>query len=733
MPIVEHLDPVARLCDAWDRGIEPDQLLTVSEWAAAHRVLSSKSGAGQGDWDNGVTPYLVIPMDCMSAHHPCRLVAMQGPSQFGKTDGLINNVIGYRIDVAPTACVVIQPTVDMGKQYVTQKLDPMLEGTPRLIGKVAQKKSREPGNTALFKDFAGGMVVIGGANSPTRLRQTSAGLVIGDDIDAFPKSAGKEGDPWELLRRRQQSYEYFGRPKALAVSSPGNEPSRIVQLVTSCERVRIWTVPCPYCNGDLILKRGRLVYEKPERYEDVGEVLPDVRYVCDLCEREIEERWQHPMIDAGKYLTVKDRPSPLSEGFRLPGLCARFRAWGATAASEWKAELSGDAEQKKIVINTMYGEDFSEPSAAPPWQPLYDRREPYPFGVIPVGGLLLTAGADVQADRIEVELVAWGHRMRSWSVAVLIIPGDVNKPELWWALDDVMADTYPTAWGTRIPIVCMGIDSGYSSADVYRWANGLGVRRDGKRRRKYRTPDFARNAIAVRHPRTVMVCKGTDWWDKLLRFSAKADAAEERRGLKLVHIGASHAKEELYNWLRHEIPADGVDEPAGFCHWPEDDRYDADHFQQLTAETIEYFMHAGVRRRRFVLPAHARNERLDCRVLARAAAAAIGADRFTPDDWARLARRLNVPGDAVPYKPRRPAGAPPPSSPIVPPSTPIAAAPAPPEPPPAPKAPPAAPPPPSIEDELRFRPNPGLERMRRESLLSTRPSTSGMQSSWFRR
>lgn len=671
MPALAGVDPLARVLVQWDRGLAPAPRVTVPIWATERRQLTSKSGAGSGRWDNGVTPYLIEPMETMTVHHPAQLCAVQGPSQFGKTDGLIGNVIGYRIDVAPTSIVLIQPTVDMGKNYSRQKFDPMIEGTECLRGKIHQRKSRDAGNTALFKDFPGGLLVIGGANSPARLRQTSAGLVIGDDIDAFPVSAGKEGDPWELLRARQRSYEYFGHAKALAVSSPGPAPSRIVTLVNSCERVSVWVEPCPFCNDFIELKRKRhpgdrwgLVYEMPTRAEDVGERLPEVSYLCPTCGRLIGEEWQHPMINAGKYLVIKDRPNPLSFGFRLPGLCARFRSWGATAASEARAELTNDAENRKTVVCTMYGEEYREPTEAPAWEPLYQRRESYPVNIVPIGGLLLTAGVDVQMDRLEVELIAWGFKLRTWSVNVLVIPGDIMKPEVWWDLDDVLAAEYQTAWGTSVPIACMAVDSGYSASVVYRWARGVepALTREGTKRRRPRWPDFGRPdrpAIMVRHPRTVLVAKGTGGWDRILSLSKKADAAErDRGGLKVVSVGDALVKSEFYGWLRNDPPIDDAPEPAGFCHWPDADVYDEDHFQQMVSESVEVYYVNGQPRRKFVLPAHTRNERLDLRMLNRVAAAAVGVDRYTNADWERLARRLKVPADAIPARAARVATSP---------------------------------------------------------------------------
>ena len=56
----------------------------------------------------------------------------------------------------------------------------------------------------------------------------------------------------------------------------------------------------------------------------------------------------------------------------------------------------------QVFINTVLGETWAQQVEAPDWQRLYDRREIYALGRVPTGGLFLTAGADVQKDRIKV-------------------------------------------------------------------------------------------------------------------------------------------------------------------------------------------------------------------------------------------------------------------------------------------------------------------------------------------
>ena len=106
------------------------------------------------------------------------------------------------------------------------------------------------------------------------------------------------------------------------------------------------------------------------------------------------------------------------------------------------------------------------------WQRLYERREHYPMGVVPEGGLFLTAGVDVQKDRLECEIVAWGRNKESWSVDYHTLEGDTARQEVWEKLEGLLRKDWPHACGATLPIRVMAVDSGYATQDVYAWAKG---------------------------------------------------------------------------------------------------------------------------------------------------------------------------------------------------------------------------------------------------------------------
>ncbi len=192
------------LLQAWRDGLRPDPLLTVSEWADRHRVLSSRASAEPGRYRTGRTPYLREIMDCLSPSHPCRRVVFMKGAQVGATEAG-NNFLGFIIHHAPGPVLAVQPTVEMAKRNSRQRIDTLIDESPILRERVKPARSRDAGNTMLSKDFPGGTLVMTGANSAVGLRSMPARYLFLDEVDAYPASADEEGDPVALACARTRA------------------------------------------------------------------------------------------------------------------------------------------------------------------------------------------------------------------------------------------------------------------------------------------------------------------------------------------------------------------------------------------------------------------------------------------------------------------------------------------------------------------------------------------------
>ena len=202
---------------AWRDGLTPDPLLSVSEWADRHRVLTSRASAEPGRYRIARTPYMRDILDALSPADPCRRVVFMKAAQVGATEGG-NNWIGYVIHQAPGPMLAVQPTVELAKRNSRQRIDPLIEESAALRKRVRTARSRDSGNTMLSKEFPGGILIMTGANSAVGLRSIPARYILLDEVDAYPASADEEGDPVTLAEARSLTFAH--RRKVLLISTP---------------------------------------------------------------------------------------------------------------------------------------------------------------------------------------------------------------------------------------------------------------------------------------------------------------------------------------------------------------------------------------------------------------------------------------------------------------------------------------------------------------------------------
>ena len=627
-------------------GLTPDPLMSVSEWADRHRVLSQRAASEPGRWRTSRTPYLKEIMDCLSpASKVERVVFMKG-SQVGGTE-CGNNWIGYVIHQAPGPMMAVAPTVELAKRNSKQRIEPQIEDSPVLRDRVKPARSRDSGNTILSKEFPGGVLVLTGANSAVGLRSMPARYLFLDEVDGYPGDVEGEGDPILLAERRASTFQ---RRKVLLVSTPKIKGLSRIEHEYETSDQRRYFVPCPECEEYQTLRFECLVWPKgkPEQ----------AAYCCEHCGSLIEEHCKTAMLEAGEWRPTAQKVKPEGDespgpndiggdgrtaGFHLSSLYSPvgWFSW-ADAAVLFEASKK-NPELLKGFVNTVLGETWVETGEAPDWQRLYDRRERWPAGTVPAGGLFLTAGADVQKDRIEVDVWAWGRGLESWLIDHIVIEGGPERDESWAALDRLLSRVWPHEGGAALGLAKLAIDTGYEKIPVYAWARRAGVQ--------------------------VAPVRGNKSFDQSSPVSGPSyvDASDGgkklRRGARLYSVAVSAFKIETYRFLRLERPTDeeragGRTYPPGTVHlphWVEDEW-----LKQFVAEQL-----ITVRTRRG-FPRHEwqklreRNEALDCRVYARAAAWIEGADRWGEAKWAALEAQLGNAGggEATAGHTRQPASAP---------------------------------------------------------------------------
>ena len=619
----------------WGQGLKPDPLVKVSEWADRYRMLSPKSAAEPGRWRTERTPYLQEIMDHLSPASPAQRVVFMKGSQIGGTE-CGNNWLGYIIHMAPGPTMAVSPTVEMAKRHSKQRVEPLIDDVPELRDRVRPARSRDSGNTMLSKEFLGGLLILTGANSAVGLRSMPARYLFLDEIDAYPGDVDGEGDPILLAERRSATFRR--RRKVFMVSTPTVKGLSRIQREFEGSDQRFFLVPCPECGHYQPLRFTQLRWPEGKPQE--------AQYVCEACDCLISEHHKTAMLAKGHWQATADGNGTI--GYYLSSLYSPVGWFSWSDAAALFEEAKKNPDLMKGFVNTVLGEPYEETAEAPEWQRLYERREAYPAGTVPPQGLFLTAGVDVQKDRLECEVVAWGRGKESWSVDYLVLGGDTARPEVWRRLSEVVQKDWPHANGGSLPIRVMAVDSGYATQDVYNWV------------RQHPQAVWGGAGARAAQPRTVVAVKGQDRETALILGVSKADTGGKRRGLRVWNVSGPLAKMELYRWLKLEWPTkEAVDEgaifPPGACHFPQ---YGEEYFKQLTAERRVIRIHKGFPRATWEKDPTRSNEALDCRVYARAAAALYGLDRMSEFKWRSLGQAL---GDSRPQPTNeedRPAGKP---------------------------------------------------------------------------
>ncbi|ACI98695.1 phage terminase large subunit family protein [Rhodospirillum centenum] len=621
MPLDLPVSPlVAEAASGWFAALRPPPRLSLAEWAEQHARL----------YDGSVFrpyPYQRDILDAMTDPAVHQVTVMKS-ARVGYTQ-MLSAALGYFIAQRPSKIMVVQPTTEDGEDYSKDTVDP-LRDWPVLAGLLSEAGAKQKGDTIKRKAFPGGSLRIAGANSPRAFRRIDLDVLLFDEVDGYPPAAGREGDQIALgLKRLTQSL----RPLAVLGSTPLLDGESKIAAAFAAGTMERYHVPCPHCGEFQALRWGDGTGAGMRWSDGDPETA---HYVCaNGCP--IDESHKLDMLERGRW--VAEAPFRGHRSFHiwsaycpLPGA-----AWPKLVAEFLAARK--DRERLQVFTNTVLGETWVDRGEAPDWQRLYDRREVWEPGTVPAGGLFLTAGADVQRDRIEVSVWAWGRGRESWLVDHRVLMGDPFDAAVWRNLSALLAETFPHAAGPSLPITMVAIDAG-----------------DGV------TMEAVKVWVRTAGPRVMAVKGSSQALAPILGQPSASDVNHRGKkianGVKLWPVGSAAAKSEFYGCLRLPRPGDGEPCPAGYVHIPM--HIGEETCKQLVAE--HRVTRGGKGRARVTAweKLRDRNEALDCRVYARAAAARQGLDRLDDDAWSELERTLGVCTAPAPSPAPSPPGGPPP-------------------------------------------------------------------------
>lgn len=541
----------------------PDGSLSVSKWAAEYRVVDR--GARPGKWSNETVPFLTEIMDCVT-EPDVREVVFQKSVQVGGSE-LLNNIAGYYIHIDPTQIMYVGEIEDKAKAWTQESFDTMVAKTDVLKRLI---KTADEDNNQRIKRFPGGQLTIIWASSPAGASSRPVQVVLFDEVDKYKPT--KEGNIIKIAEGRTTTYS--GSEKIVKVSSPLDADTSEIEKAYLKGDQREYYVPCPSCDEFQTLKWANVKWDDED---------PATTYmVCMECGIQIDYDDLHDMLLKGVWRAGQAFNGVAS--FKISQLYSPFVPWERMVADFLEAKKFKSTLRE--WVNLCLGETW-KPEERIDYADLQLHREDYAH-VVPNGVLCLTAAVDVQVDRLEVEIVGWGHNHESWSIGYHVLNGDPGQNEVWDELADLLTANFEGENRTfRVNLAL--VDSGYHTTAVYKFTH--------------------QNA-----KRKWFACKGMS--DPFKPLISKHSWAGKNPKVRLYPIGTNAAKDEIFAFLQ-------VDEPGpGFCHFPDRPEYDESHLKQLCSEKKITRARLGKTYRIYekVGPS-VRNEALDLRVYNTAARA----------------------------------------------------------------------------------------------------------------
>ena len=560
---MEFQSALDKLIERLYNQFRPPPDLTLTEWSDEYAMLSPESGGMLQKWHT--IPYQAEPMNAMS-NPDIETVTFKKSARVGYTK-MLNNLVGYHAHLDPANILIVQPTLEDAEGHSTDEIAPMIRDTPILTDIFSDPKSRDGSNTLKKKSFPGGMLYLVGANSPRGFRRISARIIIFDEVDGYPISAGTEGDQIRLGKMRGAG---FWNRKIVLGSTPLIEGESKIDDSFEAGDKRFYHVPCPHCGEFQTLKFANLTWPKGK---------PELaHFVCEVNGCIIEHKDKRWMVERGKW--IAEQPFNGHASFHIWAAYSYMpkAAWGILA-QEW-LDAQRDSEALQTYTNTILGETWTEKAIKLQWEVLYDRR--YDYEAPAEDSIYLTMGADIQQDWIEVLVEGWTADEENFTVEHAYLYGDTSEPDVWDQLSKFIGRSWKNNAGTDLIISGGLVDSGFNTDYVY---------------------DFC----AKHDARRIYASKGAHGAGRPIADRArKKKTGSTPYPCRLFILGVDAAKSIIYHQLQLKTPG------PGYRHFHSG--LSAEFFEGLTAEKVVTKKRRGFEYREWhqIRP---RNEPLDCSVM----------------------------------------------------------------------------------------------------------------------
>lgn len=510
-------------------------------------------------------------MDCAN-NSDVREVVLMWASQTTKTT-LLENVLGYFVAAEPSPILLVQPSVEMAQAWSKERFNATCRDTPILRDLVTEQKSRTSENTIQLKTFPGGNLAIVGSNAPSGLAGRPRRVVLLDEVDRYPASAGSEGDPVALAIRRTES---FWNSVIYLTSTPTLKGASRIEKAYEQTDKRNWFIPCLKCGTHQVLRWSNVRWEKQREHE--------AYYICDHCETRWNDAYRVDGIKKGHWQATA--PFGGKRGYHLNGIYSPFAAKRGFASRlhqmvvDFLEAKAGGAEQLKTWTNTFLAETWQEEAEILEASSVVGRCENYTPQSLPAQVAFVGGGADVQKDRIELDIVGLGLNDETWGVEHLIVYGDTERDDTWKRFGSELGRRFKRIDGVELRLSAIAIDFHFKPEMVKSFC-----RNHGTQCQVFPVIGMAQSQPAIVQPRTVA-----------------------KDGFRYNGVSTDQAKDIIYSRMR----IDGAG--PRYMHFPIGFGYDDKYFQELTSERVVTKYTKGFPKRTYEKTAGQRNEALDMRV-----------------------------------------------------------------------------------------------------------------------
>ena len=472
----------------------------LADWIESHVVLPPEVCAEPGEmrlwpWHRGIVEAIEDPA--------IERVTLVKPVRVGFST-LLHGVTAYYIVERPAPILAVLPTDADCRRVMVSELERIFEASPKLRGRLPGPKlgdrTGKHRSTILHRLFDGGSLLFVAARAPRNLRGPTAKVLLCDEVDGM--TVTDEGSPIDLAVDRTHS---FADRKIIVGSTPGDEETSNVLPLYAQSDQRVFEVPCPSCGAFTEILWQHIEWQ-PERPETAA-------FRCPHCQELVDERHKPAMVEAGRWRALRPEVKGHA-GFRLNALVALLAnaAWGKLAA-DFLAKKD-DSERLKTFVNRFLGQGWRNTVDDLDDAELAARAEPFGLDAIPAEVLILTAGVDVQRDRLEIVILGHG-KSEVFVLANRVVWGTPGDDVTWRDLDQLLKGSWRHPSGGTLRIDAAALDAG-----------------DGE------TMDAVLDFARARYGRRVVAIKGASG-------NRPAIAASKMRGARLFIVGVDGLKAQL--------------------------------------------------------------------------------------------------------------------------------------------------------------------------------------------